>query len=181
MAFILIIINGLLTFVVSRSIINPVTQLRDAVKEISEGNLDFKISAENKDELGQLSKAFDGMRLHLKHAKEEQRRYKNNRKELIASISHDLRTPLTSIKGYIKGIQDGVANMPEKIDRYLETIYRKTLDLDRMIDELFLYSKLDLDRIPFRFEDVDLYSFFSDIVEEISFTVPKNIDNHRHK
>ena len=89
-----------------------------------------------------------------------------NRKELISNISHDLRTPITNIKGYIEGIRDGVADTPEKMDKYVNIIYTKTIDLDRLVDELFLYSKLDLKQVPFMYEHVDIIGFIDDCIDE---------------
>lgn len=173
MVLILIITNGLLTYYVSKSIITPIKKLSLAAKKISEGDLEYSVESNKRDELGNLSNTFEAMRLKLKEAKAAQIQYEQNRQELIASISHDLKTPLTSIKGYIKGIQDGVANSPEKLERYMDTIDKTANDMDALIDELFLYSKLDLQRIPFHFEKVDLYSFFSDFIEELSFDLEK--------
>ncbi|WP_404450994.1 HAMP domain-containing histidine kinase [Virgibacillus necropolis] len=171
---VLVITNGLLTYFVSKSIINPVKNLSVAAQEISEGNLDFSIESTNKDELGQLSKTFEVMRLKLKEAEEVHVRYEENRKELIATISHDLKTPMTSIKGYVKGIRDGVANNPEKMERYMDTIYTKANDMDQLIDELFLYSKLDLQRIPFQLEEIDLHNYLTDFIEELRFDLEQN-------
>ncbi|MDQ0166221.1 histidine kinase [Bacillus horti] len=171
MLLILVITNGLLTYFVSKSIIKPITELSEAAKRISEGDLNFEIKSVKKDELGQLSNTFDRMRQNLKEAKEWQAKYEQERLELITSISHDLKTPLTSIKGYVKGIQDGVANTPDKLDRYLETIYKKADDLDGLIEKLFLYSKFEMERVPFQFEPVDLYTFFEDFVEELQFNL----------
>ena len=122
-----------------------------AAKKISEGDLEYSIGSNKKDELGELTNTFEAMRIKLKEAKTAQLQYEQNRQELIASISHDLKTPLTSIKGYVKGIQDGVANTPEKLERYMDTIYKTANDMDGLIDELFLYSKLDLQQAPIRF------------------------------
>lgn len=146
MGCILILTNGLLTYYVSKSIIKPISTLSTATKRISEGDLEYSVQSNKKDELGELTNTFEAMRLKLKGAEETQRRYEANRQELIARISHDLKTPLTSIKGYINGIQDGVANTPDKMKRYMDTIYRTANDMDGLIDELFLYSKLDLQR-----------------------------------
>lgn len=109
------------------------------------------------------------MRVRLKESIEKQLAYEENRKELIANISHDLKTPITTIKGYVEGIRDGVANSPEKIDRYIQTIHSKSIDLDHMIDELFLYSKLDLQRLPFHFENIQFDHYLQDFVEELRF------------
>ncbi|MFD1067316.1 sensor histidine kinase [Oceanobacillus locisalsi] len=172
-ALILILTNGLLTYFMSKSIINPISQLSTAAKKISEGNLEYSVQSDKKDELGELANTFETMRLKLKEADSKQKRYEQNRQELIASISHDLKTPLTSIKGYLKGIQDGVANTPEKLDRYMDTIYRTANDMDGLIDELFLYSKLDLNRETFHFEKIDVYTFFADFIDELAFNLEK--------
>jgi len=168
MILILAITNGFLTFYVSKSIIMPIKKLSIAAKKISNGDLDYSVKSTKNDELGELSNTFEEMRLKLKDAKMSQMRYEQNRQELIASISHDLKTPLTSIKGYVKGIQDGVANTPEKLERYMNIVYKTAQDMDGLIDELFLYSKLDLKRESFHFEKVDLYSFFADFIEELA-------------
>lgn len=168
-ALILVITNGLLTYYVSRSIIAPIKKLTLSARNISGGDLEYSVATNKKDELGELSNTFEAMRLSLKQAKEDQSRYERNRQELIASISHDLSTPLTSIKGYVKGIQDGVANTPEKLERYMDVIYKTANDMDGLIDNLFRYSKLDIEYIPFEFEEVDLYSFFTDFIDELAF------------
>lgn len=173
MILVLIITNGLLTYFVSKSIITPVQKLSEAARKISVGDLDYELGSTKKDELGELTNTFETMRLKLKEAKADQLQYEQNRQELIASISHDLKTPLTSIKGYIKGIQDGVANTPEKLERYMNTIEKTANEMDWLIDELFLYSKLDLQRLPFHFEKIDLYAFFADYVEELAFQLEK--------
>lgn len=173
LVLILVITNGTLTYYVSKSIINPIKKLSIAAKKISEGDLEYSIESDKRDELSELSNTFEKMRLKLKAAKEAQIQYEKNRQELIASISHDLKTPLTSIKGYVMGIQDGVANTPEKLNRYMNIIYKTASDMDGLIDELFLYSKLDLQRVPFHYEKVDLYSFFDDFVEELTFNLEK--------
>lgn len=172
-ALILVLTNGLLTYFMSKSIINPISKLSTAAKKISEGDLEYSVQSDKKDELGDLANTFEQMRLKLREADREQKQYEQNRQELIASISHDLKTPLTSMKGYVKGIQDGVANTPEKLDRYMDTIYRTANDMDGLIDELFLYSKLDLKREAFYFERVDVYAFFADFIEELAFNLEK--------
>lgn len=163
------ITNALLSYFVSKSILKPIRDLNDAARKISEGNLDFKIEPMNKDELGQLALSFELMRHNLKESAVIQKKYEQNRKELIANISHDLKTPMTSIKGYVEGIRDGVANTPEKMERYIQTIHSKTLHMNHLIDELFLYSKLDLKRVPFYFEEVNIHNYLLDRIEELQF------------
>ncbi|MCO8288661.1 sensor histidine kinase [Tetragenococcus halophilus] len=170
---VLILTNGLLTYYVSKSIIQPISKLSTAARRISTGDLEYSVKSDKKDELGELSNNFENMRLQLKEAEKAQEAYEKNRQELIAQISHDLKTPLTSIKGYVQGIQDGVANTPEKLEHYTETIYQTANDMNELIDELFLYSKLDLQQEKLQFEEVDLYAFFVDFIEEMSFFLEK--------
>jgi signal transduction histidine kinase len=173
--FILILVatNGVLTYFVSRSIIRPLRALKRAAEEIKEGNLDFEIVPHSDDEIGELSTAFEEMRRKLKKSVEVQLQYEENRKELISNISHDLKTPVTAIKGYVEGIMDGVSNSPDKLDRYIRTIYNKAADMDRLIDELFLFSKLDLGKVPFQFETVDLGQYVLDCAQELRFDMEK--------
>ena len=93
------------------------------------------------------------MRMRLKESAEEKIQYDKESKELISNISHDLKTPITAIKGYVEGIMDGVASSPEKLDKYIRTIYNKANDMDRLIDELTFYSKIDTNKIPYTFSN----------------------------
>lgn len=151
-----------------RSIINPIHRLQTAVHEISQGNLEFEIQKEEKKtEIGQLCADFDEMRLRLKQSSEDKEKYDQESKELIANISHDLKTPITSVKGYIEGIRDGVADTPEKMERYLTIIYNKAVDMDRLINELNIYSKIDTNKIQYHFQYINISGYFSDCVEEV--------------
>ena len=91
-------------------------------------------------------------------------------------ISHDLKTPITSIKGYVEGIMDGVADTPEKMERYLKTVYNKANDMQRLIDELTFYSKIDTNRIPYNFRKINVSDYFGDCAEEVGLDLgAKNI------
>lgn len=160
--------NALLSYFMSRSILRPVNQLSVAAEKISKGQLDFHLETSSKDELGKLVKSFDQMREKLKESLELRERYENNRKELIANISHDLKTPITSIRGYVEGIMDGVANSKEKLQSYLNTIHAKTEHMAHLIEELSLYSKLDVKSVLFQFEKVKMNAFLEDYIEELS-------------
>lgn len=170
---ILILTDGFLTYLVSRSVLRPIKTLKHAANEIKEGNLNFEVKSCSRDEIGDLCLSFEDMRGKLKESVDMQLQYENNRKELIANISHDLKTPITAIKGYVEGIMDGVAASPEKMDRYIKTIYSKATDIDRLIDELFLFSKLDLNKLPFNFERLDINSYMQDCVEELKMDLEK--------
>lgn len=159
--------NGILTYLVSRSIIKPLYALKHAAEEIKEGNLNHEVNLKRKDEIGQLGAAFEEMRYRLNESIHLQLQYEENRKELISNISHDLKTPITGIKACVQGIQDGIADTKEKQEKYMGMIAKKTDEMDRMIEELFLFSKLDLKRLPFYLEPMDLTAYLNDYVEEL--------------
>jgi signal transduction histidine kinase len=116
------------------------------------------------------------MRLRLKESAEEKLYNEVCNKELISNISHDLKTPITAIKGYVEGIMDGVADTPEKMDKYIKTIYNKANDMDRLINELTVYSGIDNNRIPYNFHRINVSDYFGDCVEEVGLELEaKNI------
>ena len=150
-----------------RSIAVPLVKLKKATKNIKEGNLDFVLEVEGNDEFSQLCQDFEEMRKRLKESTEEKILMDKENKELISNISHDLKTPITAVKGYVEGIMDGVADTPEKMDRYVRTIYNKTNEMDHLINELTFYSKIDTNRIPYTFSKLNVEDYFSDCAEEL--------------
>lgn len=161
-----IAINMLTSYLFSKRILMPISLLKKAASEISRGDLNFEIIESGDTEIKDLCADFEKMRIQLKNSIRMKIKYDDNRKMLISSISHDLKTPITSIKGYVEGILDGVANSPEKVDRYLKTIYSKAEQIDAMIDDLLLYSKLDLNQIPFNYEKTDIVEYFNYCIHE---------------
>lgn len=150
----------------SRGIIAPVSRLKDAAVKISEGDLSCGIAEEGDGEVKELCRTLELMRIKLKESVYLQQKYDENRKFLISSISHDLKTPVTSIRGYVEGILDGVAQTPEKRTEYLETARAKAMQVNAMIDDLLLYSKLDLNQIPYHFEKTNVQQYFQDCVAD---------------
>lgn len=165
---ILVITSGMSTLWIYRSVTSPLKKLREATQNIKEGNLDFVLDVNRDDTIGELCADFEDMRKRLKLSTQEKLEYDKENKELISNISHDLKTPITAIKGYVEGIMDGVADTPEKMDKYIRTIYNKTNDMDRLINELTFYSKIDTNRIPYTFHRVSVAGYFSDCVDELS-------------
>ncbi|CQR54594.1 HAMP domain-containing sensor histidine kinase [Paenibacillus riograndensis] len=170
---VLLLTHTLLTTYMSRKIIHPLLELREAAGLVTEGNLDFRVKIDSKDELGQLGMAFEEMRSRLQQSLLMQQQYESNRKELITNISHDLKTPITAIKGYVDGILEGVADSPEKNEKYMRTIAAKAGEMDHLIDELFLFSKLDMQKLPFSFESVPILPFLKDWAEELEVELEK--------
>lgn len=140
--------NRILTKYVLRRIEEPLDILADGAKEIGKGNLDYRIVYDGKDEFEPVCTAFNEMAQRLKFSIERTQREEESRKELLAGISHDLRSPLTSIQAYVEGLLDGVAGTPETQQQYLTIIKKKAEDIDRLVSQLFLFSKLELDEYP---------------------------------
>ena len=156
-----------------RGIVTPIKRLQDATRNIRDGNLNFSIEACTADEIGDLCNDFEDMRRQLKASEEEKNVHDKEHSDLIRNISHDLKTPITSIRGYVEGIMDGVADTPEKQERYLKIIHNKTREMEALINELTLYSKIDTNRIPYDFKIVSLADFFQDCAEEIGMDLEK--------
>lgn len=167
---VIVLLTGIcLTLWIYSSVMKPMHKLTIATKKIADGDLDFTLETEKEDEYGNLFNDFEDMRIRLKQSAEDRIRDDNETKELISNISHDLKTPLTTIKGYVEGIMDGVADTPEKMDKYIHTIYNKANDMDRLIAELTTYSKIDTNRMPYNFAKVNVDEYFTDCVEELHY------------
>ena len=164
-SFILLII--LLTWDISRTILKPLAELNKATERITKGDLEFNIHYNKKDELGNFARSFESMRLQLNESLAKQKVIENARKEMLASISHDLRTPIASIQGYVEGLRDGVAEDEETRNRYLSVIRDKTGQLNRQIEDLFEYSRLDAGQLELRAEDVDSRDILENILQEV--------------
>ncbi len=168
-AFILVLCltSILLTQWIQKGIFTPINQLNIAMQNIAEGNLEYMLTTEEKGEIGELYRNYEDMRLRLKESLDEKFEHEQKNKELVSNISHDLKTPITSIKGYVEGIMDGVADTPEKMHKYIKTIYDKANDMDRLINELTTYSGIDNNRIPYTFRRINVSDYFRDCVEEV--------------
>lgn len=150
-----------------RSMLRPINVLRVATNQIREGDLDYKVVSYSEDEIGELCNDFEKMRIRLKNLIEAQLKYEEDIKELISNISHDLKTPLTAIKGYAEGLNDGVADTKEKQEKYLRTISAKANDMSVLVDELSYYAKIDSDTVPYSFKGISLYEYFNDCIEDL--------------
>lgn len=173
---ILVLTACMLTVWIYTSLINPIKKLQIAAQNIKDGNLDFTVEAESNDEIGELCRTFEEMRQRLKDNTEEKIASEKENKALISNIAHDLKTPITAVKGYAEGIMDGVADTAEKRDKYIRTIYNKANEMDTLINELTLYSRIDTNRIPYNFSRINVADYFNDCIEEIGLDLEaKNI------
>ena len=134
----------------------PLDELVAGVERIQRGDLDSPIAYAGNDEFKAACDAVDLMAAKLKAALEAEQRRTQSRKELIAGMSHDLKSPLTSIRAYSEAIRDGVAATPEMQKRYIETVCRKEQEIEDMVNRLFEFSKLDLSELPLDMRTVQL-------------------------
>jgi signal transduction histidine kinase len=174
---ILLFTSVMLTRWIHMGVFLPVNELNMAMKSIARGNLEYMLNTDNKGEIGELYKNYEDMRLRLKETTDEKFEHEKQNRELISNISHDLKTPITAIKGYVEGIMDGVADTPEKMDKYIKTIYNKANDMDRLINELTVYSGIDSNRMPYHFHRINVADYFGDCIEEVGLDLEsKNIE-----
>ncbi len=164
---ILMLTAAMLIIWIYQGIIRPIKNLEMATLNIQQGNLDFTISAEGNDEISELCANFEEMRKRLKESSEQQMASERGNRELISNIAHDLRTPITAVKGYSEGLLDGVADTPQKQEKYLRIINSKANEIDALLNELTLYAKIDTNRIPYNFNKINVSEYFNDCVEEI--------------
>ena len=174
---ILIFTSIMLTRWINKGVFYPIKELNKAMQNIAGGNFEYVLSMEKDNgELGELYQSYEDMRLKLKESSEEKIQNEKQNRELISNITHDLKTPITSIKGYVEGIVDGVADTPEKMNKYIKTIYTKTNEMDRLINELTYYSGIDSNRIPYNFHRINVSEYFNDCVEDVGLDLEsKNI------
>ncbi len=151
-----------------KNIIIPITDLTKEMEKLRIGELETAITDKGYGEIRELGSAIEQLRLQLKNSIYYQQRVDENRKFLISSISHDLKTPVTSIRGYIDGVLDGVADTDEKKQYYLAKAIEKTKMINTMIEDLLLYSKLDLNQMTFKKDKVNIVKHIESCIEDSS-------------
>lgn len=162
-----VMLNLVLTWWISRSILRPLKKLSQGSKLIRDGNLDFEMAYPNRDEMGEVIDDFDEMRKHLKESVDDRLRYEQYRKDLIIGVSHDLRTPLTSIKGYVEGLRDGIASSDAMKIKYYEAIESSIGSLEHLVSTLTDFSKTDFAEYGFDLKKLELNEFYADCADQL--------------
>ena len=163
---VIVLLSMLSTHFQLKHILRPVNALTDAARRIESGDYSHPVDYKGQDEFTAVCAAFEHMQQHLLREREKNAAYERARTDLVAGISHDLRTPLTSVKGYIKGLRDGVANTPVKQKQYLDIAYRKACDMDVLLQRLFYFSKLETGNLPLFPVHADLGEFVRGFVRD---------------
>ncbi len=156
---IILAVGQIFTQRLARGILHPIDELIQGARRVEKGNLTQPVYYDGTDEFAAVCNAFNDMQCHLKEEKEKNAAYEQARTDMVAGISHDLRTPLTSVKGYIKGLRDGVANTAEKQQQYLSIAYQKACEMDVLLQQLFYFSKLETGNLLLLPEKADLGAF----------------------
>ena len=165
---VLILTSTFLSWFMYREFVGPIRELKAGAERIKEGNLDNDVVINSGgEEIRELCNAFNEMRAELKDSIDARIVYEKQNRDLISNISHDLKTPITAIKGYVEGLRDGIADTPEKQAKYVKTIANKVNDMDKLIDELTIYSRLDANRVLYTFVKFDVSEYFDDCCDEI--------------
>ncbi|HSN66515.1 MAG TPA: HAMP domain-containing sensor histidine kinase [Fusibacter sp.] len=166
----MIVFFMILILLINKYIFDPIFAMKRAAEHIKSGNLNYPIVYRSENEIGEFCNEFDKMRVRLRDTILEQHEIEKRRKRLLASITHDLRTPLTSIKGYVEAIQDGIVKDQATYEKYLATIGEKADFLNHLIDDLSVYTKQELGEFTLNVERLNsgqiLNSYFDHKVED---------------
>lgn len=157
-----------------KNVMIPLNHLCDGAQRIQDGNYEQDIYCQSADELDKVCDTFNEMQHQLKANVKKNEIYERDRNEMLAGISHDLRSPLTSIKSYVKGLQDDIAKTPDKQREYLDVVYRKACRIEELINSLFLFSKLETGKFPFDFKSVSIQNFIVTLLDLLEYDIKKN-------
>ena len=162
---VLVIMSQIFTGNLVKHIMEPLDELAAGAKRIRENDLTEDINYSGDIEFENVCDTFNKMQKHILREQEKNRKYEKARTDMIAGISHDLRTPLTAIRGTIKGLMDGIASTPEKQDRFLEIAYRRTGEMDLLLNQLFYLSKIETGNMPITLRKIEISSFIKNYVQ----------------
>ena len=166
--FVILLLTAIVMVIwIYKGIAPQIKILKIAANNVKEGNLDFSVATGGTDEMSEVCNAFEDMRVRLKNNAKDRLEDEAEQRALISNIAHDLKTPITAIKGYAEGMLDGVADTPEKREKYIRTIYNKANEMNTLINELTLYSNIDTNKIPYNFQKLNIHSYFEDCIEEL--------------
>ena len=167
----LLIISQIFTKRLIEHITNPLDALSEGARRMKEGNLSEPVKYKGDIEFEYVCDAFNEMQEHITEANAQKESYEKVRVEMVAGISHDLRTPLTAIRGTIKGLKDGVATTPELREKFLDTAYRRTIEMDRLLERLFYFSKLETGNMPLFFERTEWSEYLEAYVKRTELLI----------
>ncbi len=155
----LILVSQIFTKKLTEHIMTPLDALTEGAERIRNNDLTEDVEYLGDAEFEEVCDAFNNMRRSVLKEQERNKKYEKSRTDMIAGISHDLRTPLTAVRGTIKGLLDGIADTPEKQERFLTAAYRRTGDMELLLKQLFYLSTLETGNLPLHLQRVDMAEF----------------------
>ena len=162
---VLVLVSQLFTGNLVKHIMKPLAVLSDGAERIRNNDLTQEIQYVGNVEFENVCIAFNEMQKHILTEQEKNQRYEKSRTEMISGISHDLRTPLTAVRGTIKGLLDGIASTRRQQEKFLEAAYRRTGDMDALLNQLFYLSKLETGNMPIFLQTIELSAFVVNYVK----------------
>lgn len=162
---VIIVIVFILVYII---VLRPFDELQDFAEEIANGNLDKKIEYKRVNMFGEFTWAFDHMRNELIRSRKCEAEAIENNKTVVATLSHDIKTPIASIRGYAEALTMSMDSAPERRERYAEVIMRKCDDVTRITNDMFLHSIHDLDKLSMKQEDIELSELLEETIESLS-------------
>lgn len=149
------------------NILRPFDKMKDYASEIAKGNFDVPLNYERSNYFGAFTWAFDSMRKEITRSRMAEREAIENNKTVIATLSHDIKTPITSIRAYAEGLEANLDTSPERRSRYLEVMMRKCDEVTALTNDLFLHSISDLNMLQMKPEEFELVPFLKQSISEI--------------
>ena len=150
------------------AVLRPFDKMKDYAAEIAKGNFDLSLDYSRSNYFGQFTWAFDSMRREITKARANEREAVENNKTVIATLSHDIKTPIASIRAYAEGLEAHMDSSPERRARYLSVIMRKCDEVAKLTNDLFLHSLSDLDKLKINAEPLEIGSFVQEVIEELA-------------
>lgn len=149
------------------SVLRPFDRLKDFAEKIAEGDLSVPLDYGRSNCFGAFTWAFDSMRREITKARACEKEAAENNKTVIATLSHDIKTPIASIRAYAEGLEANMDGTAEKRQKYISVIMSKCDEVSRLTDDLFLHSLSDLDKLKITPEKTELSEFLEAAVREI--------------
>ncbi|HET9589084.1 MAG TPA: ATP-binding protein [Anaerolineales bacterium] len=172
LAIVLLVFAGgiamILGYFLSSTVTERIDLLKEAAEKLSQGDLQTRVPVQGRDEVSALAATFNRMAEQLQAADRKQRELESLRRDLIAWVSHDLQTPLTSMRAILEALSDGIVDDPETVQRYLHTAQRDVRSLSGLIDDLFQMAQLDAGGFPLNRAPASLNDLVSDTLESFA-------------
>ena len=149
-------------------ILRPFDKMKDFASEVAKGNFDVPLKYERSNYFGAFTWAFDIMRKEITSARMAEHEAVENNKTVIATLSHDIKTPIASIRAYAEGLEANLDVSPERRSRYLQVMMKKCDEVTELTNDLFLHSLSDMGRIEIKPEEIDLVPFMEQTVAELT-------------